>query len=111
VDEWQGFKPLLEVLQVPPWMYPLFIGFGIAHQFAAASFSWWSRGVSFVSALLLACVFAGISCGEHSLSNLECATRVVVLLAGALIAEGITNKIPGVPQYKEKVKPKEGQEP
>ena len=107
LDVWEGVRPLLDVLQVQPWMYPLFLGFGVAHQYACAYLGWWTRGFSFASALLFASVFGGLSCGAHGLASLDCGVRVVTLLAGALLAEGIAAKLPFVPKYNEKVQPKE----
>lgn len=107
-DFWEGFRPLLDTLNVQSWMYPLFIAFGVSHQYACAYLSWWTRGCSFASAVLLASVFGGLSCGEHGLTSLECGIRVVTLLAGALLAEGAANRIPGIPKYNAKVNAKEG---
>lgn len=107
-DIWEGIRPLLDVLQVQPWMYPVFVAFGVAHQYACAYLGWWTRGISFASAVLFAAVFGGLSCGEHGLTSLECGIRVVTLLAGALLAEGIANKIPWIPKFNEKAVTKEG---
>lgn len=102
-----GLKPFLAALGVEPAMYGVIAAFGIAHQFACGYFARWTREWSFASASVFA---FGLGLGtwiEVHLTPTQGMTRILALLAAALIAEALANKaadfLPFVPKYNEKV--------
>jgi len=103
------FKPMFEALGVEPWMYPVLISFGVGHQFAKGLIKRWTDPWSVVSAASFSTAFGAASWVEHALTPTAGMTRIVVLFAATMAAEGIVGmlagKVPFIPKNNQWTEP------
>lgn len=101
----EPLKPVLVALGAEPWMYPVLVAFGIAHQYAKGTMKQWTSHVSLVSAGVFALAFGIASWFEHNLAPVGGLTRIVVLFSAAMLAEAAAERaaaaLPFVPKNNE----------
>lgn len=89
---WDVIKPYLDAAGVQPWMYGILVSFGILHQYAAGSFKWWSRELSFVSAVLWAVACSAVPFFEGDIGLGPAGLRLMTLTGACLLTEGFMNR-------------------